>query len=873
MGALNITNFGGEIPRSPARSLPVGAAQINQNLLATATEFRPTLDHSVVMTGAITGAKTLFRGTRSSTGSRITDAVTGWYTDAQDVSFVKGQLSDDETDVTYSTHDNGLLPPGVYSVNPVTSRRLGVPAPGALTATLNSKSQFTLEQANAWLTSTLQPALKTALVDSLEMAQDKARFIAQATPYAGQLVSVAGATNIDPVYLPPVGLTPSVRGQLEPWNVHIGIATNLLATSKLDDPTLGGVTHIDPRGSGAYYHYIPVNVLAYWPRVTDVAGFKAKIAALKSPRDGTEALFTSAQVDNLAAKLVGLFDVEDSRVVAKRATLDKAFVDFGNAIYKSVSASNLAPPGAEPDQNNRTAYPNPFVYTPGYSTGGDSQTTVSEYKSTSYLAWERDHAVWKAAKDAYDSSIAAAKLNAASGVAAVKAAQVACEDASHDIETLAGSIYNTLDDLIAAVLSDIGLVNSSTNTNGLITVDPDRIVDSRFYFATWWSAWNEESAPSPVTDMLEVDQNDAVTITRPALPAYSSPTHWMLYRSNVGNNSTAFQLVEKIPVATTSYLDERMSAELGEVCPSVTWAEPPTIVVNGVTNHLRGLRGGPNGVMAGFIDNFVAFCDPYHGYAWPVEYQQPLEYPVVGIGQFGQTWFIGTMGKPYLIGGPDPSSYTPQKMDIDQPCVSARSIVSANGGVFYASPDGYCFCSLSGVEVFTQELFAREDWQKLDPGSIFSVMHDAVLYFWYSGGGGGCYAIDTVAKKLVRHDFLVTAVFDDIATDAVYGVKDNAIYRLFSTGRRTGRWTSGQGVLPSVTAFAWLQVWGDQSPSAPATIRWYCDGSLVHSVDVVDVNPIRLPPGRWREHTIEVVSQARITQVSMASSTDELKQV
>ena len=42
MTTLRVNNFGGEIPRMPARALPAGAAQINSNLLATATACAPT---------------------------------------------------------------------------------------------------------------------------------------------------------------------------------------------------------------------------------------------------------------------------------------------------------------------------------------------------------------------------------------------------------------------------------------------------------------------------------------------------------------------------------------------------------------------------------------------------------------------------------------------------------------------------------------------------------------------------------------------------------------------------------------------------------------------------------------------------------------
>ena len=40
-----------------------------------------------------------------------------------------------------------------------------------------------------------------------------------------------------------------------------------------------------------------------------------------------------------------------------------------------------------------------------------------------------------------------------------------------------------------------------------------RIIDARFYVATYVTDWGWERAPSPVSEMLEVDQNDSVTVS------------------------------------------------------------------------------------------------------------------------------------------------------------------------------------------------------------------------------------------------------------------------------------------------------------------------------------------------------------------------
>ncbi len=414
-----------------------------------------------------------------------------------------------------------------------------------------------------------------------------------------------------------------------------------------------------------------------------------------------------------------------------------------------------------------------------------------------------------------------------------------------------------------------------------VDIAPPRTVDTRFYLITFVTDRGEESAPSPVSDLLEVDQNDSVTLTRPSVPTGRFIQKWRVYRSNVGTVSADFQFVDDVLLSSNTFTDLVKSEALGEICETITWREPPYRADNtssatikppkGADPYLRGIVGMPNGVMAGFIDNIVAFCQPYAGYAWPVGYQQILEYQVVGLGVFGQTLFVGTTANPYLISGSDSASMSAQKLDAAQACASRRSIVAAEGGVLYASQDGICFASANGVEIVTRGLYAREDWQLLNPASIVAAAHEGVYYFFYSGAGSGCLALDMVAKKLVRTNMRGTAMFVDNVTDALFYTDSGQIFKAFSAGRRVGLWKSAKIILPMQSAMAWVQVDGKQTADDPATVRWYGDGTLRHTATFTNTTPQRLPPGRWLEHEVEVQSTSRLTKVVLAGSTQELQ--
>ena len=416
------------------------------------------------------------------------------------------------------------------------------------------------------------------------------------------------------------------------------------------------------------------------------------------------------------------------------------------------------------------------------------------------------------------------------------------------------------------------LVQALGGVTALVPYAVDRQVESRFYVVTFvakWSGSEDESAPSPISDMLEMDQNDTVSVTRPTLAsgtdfASRDVTHWRIYRSNVGSSSAAFQFVGEAAIGATSFADTVAASELGEALPTMTWMEPPS--------GLRGLVGMPNGIMAGFSNNAVAFCEPYVPYAWPVEYQVTTESPIVAMAAFGQTLFVGTTGNPYFVTGADSASMSAIKAESNQACVAARSMVSVQGGVLYASPDGLCLASQAGVQVVSQGLYTREDWQALVPSSMFAVEHEGIYYLFYNNGTKGCLAFDLNTKKLGRVDLQADAAMTELATDALFVASGAQILAVFGGSvRRSGRWKSGRMVMPAQSGMAWLKVYGDQTADAPATLKWYGDGALRHTATVTSTAPQRLPMGRWLEHEIEIESAARVTRVVLAGDTQELQ--
>jgi hypothetical protein len=389
----------------------------------------------------------------------------------------------------------------------------------------------------------------------------------------------------------------------------------------------------------------------------------------------------------------------------------------------------------------------------------------------------------------------------------------------------------------------------------------ERIIDSRYYVYTYVTDRDEESAPSPVSDLIESDQNDTVGLSLTAPPTGRNVSKWRIYRSNTGANDAAFQFLREGVVATLTYTDTVKSSDLLEVIPSLTWSEPPA--------NLQGLTGMPNGIMAGFFGNTVAFCEPYVPYAWPVDYQISTEHPIVAMASFGQTLVVGTRGSPYYVSGADSASMSAVKMDSRQSCVSARSMISVDGGVIYASPDGLCVADNQGIRVLTQGIMNRVEWQALDPASLVCAFHDGVIYFY--GSTGVTYSINLSTGKMSTVDIgAITTLYVDNVTDKLYSAYGTNVKSLFTAGSvRTATWKSKIFVMPRQLGFAWLVIESDFN--APITVKLYGDGVLRHTATVSSRLPVRLPAGEFLEYQIEVSGTDRWNSITIASSTAELQ--
>lgn len=258
--------------------------------------------------------------------------------------------------------------------------------------------------------------------------------------------------------------------------------------------------------------------------------------------------------------------------------------------------------------------------------------------------------------------------------------------------------------------------------------------EARAYTYTYVTAAGEESSNSPPSTVVSLQPGAGVVISGFGSPP-ANATKIRIYRTLTGDTKTAFFFVAEIAVGSPNYTDILTGLQLGEVLQSQDYFPPPA--------GLQGLAAMGNGFMAAFKGNELWFSEPNQPHAWPLKYRKVVDYPIVAIESFGATYgsdmantlCVGTTGHPFLARGNLPEEIVVSKIPDPQPCVSARSMVNAESGVLYASPDGLMRVGQGGAGIVTRQVFERDEWQALNPTTMHGHIYDGRYFGWFDSNG------------------------------------------------------------------------------------------------------------------------------------------
>lgn len=843
MAVISIKSFGGISPRTPTRALQDSQAQVAINCPVFAGTLNPLPDLSAAITtlGKTGTPQTIYRF-----GQDIKSDSQYWFSWNTDVDVCRGQISGDTSEWTFYTGDGA--PKATYATlalsdpaYPAVSRPLGLPSPseplkvypGKYDPKSYAATVTIVKDAIAFLTT--EHGIMVSTTDDVDAHYTQVTLTSPITA-----ASVAAAINA----LPAVSATVVDDG--------VEVKTDLLGeTANLFVKGWSGET-VDEKGAFVY-------------------------------QPGAD--FSAVGADQ-ALPLLVIDDAEIGSLGAQHQIQIIAGDEFWYYPTGPMTATTLA------------AALNPLMQ--GYFTAtvhGDSvwlaPGTYDQF--VRYSRWAPNGVLGKVMEAAISYNPAPASLTITEdNVVALRGKYLSITVGTREtftyipstatISSLAGLLRGTGANLIVfGTQSQSALLNSdAVGTNATIryrwgvypvTAQYAKLVDqgysdtpqsteTRVYAWTWVnkeSGYEFESAPSAATTSVDAYFDQKVEFSgRQAPPTGYTVTHWRLYRSVSGS----YLFVAELPISQNTYTDTTLAEDLGEIIPSMTWTPPPAT--------LRGLINLPNGIMAGFVGRDVYLCDPYHPHAWPEQYIQSVDYPVVGLGRMDTTLAVLTTGTPYFLQGSHPDSMTVVKSDLEQACAAKRSIVSTNGVVIYASPDGLVMLSSGGSKLITEQVFTRAQWQSyFRPESIHAYTHDLkYIAFYDNGTTQGGFIFDPTSGQFIMHDIYATAGYSDLQRDQLFlSAPDGAIRTWIGGAAKSLTWKSKKFWMPKPVGYTCAQL---EAEAYPVTLKVYVDNMLGYTLSVPDRTAFRLPVMVGRDWEFQIEGNTEVFSLAIAQSMEEI---
>ena len=436
---------------------------------------------------------------------------------------------------------------------------------------------------------------------------------------------------------------------------------------------------------------------------------------------------------------------------------------------------------------------------------------------------------------------------------------------------------------------------------------------STSYVYTFVSAYGEEGPPSAASPVFEKVDGQTVTVSNMSTSTGSGAgrtdtniAYKRIYRSNTGSNTTAFQFVKQVTLATASTTDSLDNSSLAELIPSTYWIGPPNeVTADYPEGSMQGLTAMPNGMFAGFTGKRICFSEPYLPHAWPVAYRTTIEEAIVGIKMAGQGLIVATEGTPYLIAGTDPQSMSLVRVEAAQACLSKTSMVDMGSSVLYAGADGLIAVSGSQVEVVTEGLVSPEQWRAdYYPSSLRGFLWEGRYVGLYTSGSNyGGFIFDPLGQQ----QNVLTTLSQTSTTDATGGFTDpddNELYLVVETSgsafkiqkfqgnttNKTFTWKSREYVPERPCSMGFLKV---DAEAYPVVLKVYGDGSGTpfyhatiavsgssytvtgttpsHNAVTISEPVVRLPSGKYSSYAVEVQSAKVVNEVCIAESIDEIR--
>lgn len=369
------------------------------------------------------------------------------------------------------------------------------------------------------------------------------------------------------------------------------------------------------------------------------------------------------------------------------------------------------------------------------------------------------------------------------------------------------------------VASDVGAGNITVTSSTWIYT----------FVRKWSDGTTDESGPSPASNALGPLTSRQVSVTLPngaITTADYGITHKRLYRQN----GSLYFFVSEVAIGTSPTTDNLATASLGSAITTLLYLPPPDSMI--------GLIALPNGIMAGFSGNTVYLSEPYRPHAYPQANQYTVNWPIVALGGIGTAVVVATTAYPSIGRGVDPAAYSFTRSLARYPCVSKRSMASADFGVIWAMPYGLAMSDGATVVNATKDFLSQVDWNaQFFPSTIHAKIHEGRYHGWFTNGSvdangfplGSGFILDMREKAyLITTTPYFSAAGSMYGADRLFGVKQNPLsgnqnsvyeWEGNASTRFTFDWKSKKFLAPGFDNLGWGAIFADYgSGLTPAQI-------------------------------------------------------
>lgn len=270
------------------------------------------------------------------------------------------------------------------------------------------------------------------------------------------------------------------------------------------------------------------------------------------------------------------------------------------------------------------------------------------------------------------------------------------------------------------------------------TCDPDADApEVRAYRITYLNACGEESAPSPVSNLVDIKNGDGAIVADLNTPP-SNATRRRIYRSGVTTSGeTVWLFVAENNISETAFIDDVCVGDLGEAL-STDEHYPPIDCVEGIALS----RNLSTIVWAG--NNFWV-SEPRLPHAYrpatrvvlPYDIQAVVSYTPVVEGDTHYDNAVLTSGYTYLLEVRDDAQTTVREVERYYPAVSAFGHIGYGGVLYYVTRSGIVSLRGATLSLITSDILTEVEFAAFSPSSMKLTGHDDRLFMWYYSSAVG----------------------------------------------------------------------------------------------------------------------------------------